>query len=232
MAPNNPASTALVGFIGSPVPAPGGNGTQKIDWTPPTGLPPDDPQSPGHKCLIARCYPETLTPSNSSFFAPDDQHVAQHNICVVPCGGPALTFPPRPCNLKVTTLNPDKVTRNITLRAVLDLNPNEFVLKTIGKRIKVTFKQLGKKPPRGFGFDVSPLEATVADHSHPILPLPPSPRLSFEASVNLAPAQLIKIKFFADLTGTTAGDAYVFHLTQIGPGNRVQGGLTVVMGAV
>src|SRR5882672_2300439 len=37
MAPNNSASTALVGFIGGQVPGPGGSTTQQIDWTPPQG---------------------------------------------------------------------------------------------------------------------------------------------------------------------------------------------------
>src|SRR6266481_5922870 len=86
MAPNDPVSTTLVGFTGAQLPAPGGNTIQQIDWTPPSGLPPDNPQSSGHKCLVARCYPESLTPSVKSFFVPDDPHVAQHNICIVPCG--------------------------------------------------------------------------------------------------------------------------------------------------
>jgi hypothetical protein len=238
MAPNDPVSTALVGFIGAQVPAPGGNDIQQIDWTPPSGLPPDNPQSSGHKCLIARCYPESLTPSAKSFFVPDDPHVAQHNICIVPCGGPGALKLPTPCSLKVTTLNPDTAhAQRLTLRAVLDLAPNEFVRSVVARRTKriTGFHQLGVKPPRGFGFDVAPLPAEIADQSHPS-PIPVRPpntqHLSFDAIVKLAPVQLIKFKFFADLTGTTAGDFFIFHLTQVGPDNRVQGGLTVVMGSV
>jgi hypothetical protein len=235
MAPNNPASTALIGFTGGQVPAPGGFTTQQIDWTPPTGLPPDNPQSSGHKCLVARCYPESLTPSTSSFFAPDDPHVAQHNICIVPCGGPGGLKLPGPCSLRVTTLNPDfKNAQPIVIRAVLDLKPTELVTKVVGPRVKriTGFQQLGANAPPGFGFDLSPLEAQVVDHSHPSTANPA--RLSFEATIKLAPSQLIKFKFFADLTGTTPGDFFIFHLTQTGGDSRVpsQGGLTVVMGAV
>jgi hypothetical protein len=236
MAPDNPASTALVGFIGQPTPPEGGSATQPIDWTPPNGLPPDDPQSSGHKCLIARCYPDSLTPSATSFFVPDDQHVVQHNICIVPCGGPGALTAPGPCSLRVTTLNPNRQNAQpITLRAVLDLKPNDFVRKTVGQRTKRVFGQLATRPPRAFGFDVSPLRAQVSDHSHPsVVPSRPpnSEKLSFEAVVKLPPLQLIKIKFFADLTKTHPGDFFIFHLTQLGPANRVQGGLTVVMGVV
>ena len=55
MSPRVAGSAARIGFIGSPLPAEGGSGTQQIDWDVPAAAPPDDPQSPGHKCLIARC---------------------------------------------------------------------------------------------------------------------------------------------------------------------------------
>ncbi len=61
MTPNNPASTKNVENIGTPMPAEGATATQPIVWHPPTGLDPSNPQSPGHKCLIARCYPDSMT---------------------------------------------------------------------------------------------------------------------------------------------------------------------------
>ena len=236
MAPNNRASTALVGFIRQPTPPEGGNATQPIDFTPRTGLSPDAPESAGFKCLVARCYPDSLTPSATSFFVPDDQHVVQHNICVVPCGGPPVLTAPVPCSLEVTTLNPDpQNAQQITLRVVLDLKPTDFVRTVVGQRTKKVFAQPATTLPPAFGFDVSPLSAVVSDHSHPsVIPLRPPNfgQPSFDAVVKLTPLQLIKFKFFANLTKTNPGDFFIFHLTQIGPDNRVQGGLTVVMGKV
>ena len=97
MTPNNSNSAKLILTTGATVPLAGASGTQHFDWTPPAGVPASDPESPGHKCLIARCYPDSLTPSPSGFFAPEDQHVAQRNICVVPCGGPGAARRPGPC---------------------------------------------------------------------------------------------------------------------------------------
>ena len=231
MAPNNPQSAALVGFIGSPVPVEGGSGVQPIEFTPQAAAP-NNPQNPGSKCLVARCYPESLTPDSNSFFAPDDQHVAQHNICVVACRPSGLTLPPSQsgiCKLQVTTLNPGP-NSTLTLRAVLDQHPTDFVRKVVQQRAHAPHAVPipGTHLPRGFGIDASPLPAQLVDHSHPA-PSQPHTIPSFDATVKLRAGQLIKFMFFADLTGIAAGSGYIFHLTQIDAANHVQGGLTVVM---
>ena len=237
MTPNNPASTALVQSIGSPLPAEGASAIQVMDWTPPPGLPPSDPQSSGHKCLMAICYPDNLAPSPTSFFVPDDQHVAQHNICVVPCGAPGASLHPGLCGFKVTTINPNlHQAQTVTLRAVVDLTPAGFVAHAVSTRVHGLhgFRQLGTALLRGgFRFDLSPLHAEqVTDHSRPGTsgPLPGGalhPR--YEAKVRLAPGRAVDVRFIADLTGAHPGDAYIFHLTQLGADLRPQGGMTLVM---
>jgi hypothetical protein len=227
MTPDNPASTSLIQTIGSPMPLEGASGGQLIDWTPPQGLPATDPQSPGHKCLIARCYPDNLTPTSTNFFVPGDQHVAQHNICIFPCGGPGAAKRPGPCGLSVATVNPNrKKAQRVTLRAVLDLKPNDFVRKTVLTRAKKVhgFRELATEPPKSFKFEFRDLpKAEVTDHSHS------GGHPSFEAKVELAPAQLTHIKFVADMSGGHLGAGYIFHLTQTGADGHAQGGLTVVM---
>jgi len=234
MAPNNPASTTLVGFIGSPVPPDGGTGTQQIDWILPSGLPADDPQAPGHKCLVARCYPESLTPSSDNFFVPDDQHVAQHNICVVPCPQAKLGSSNH-FTFKVATLNPHSPKREkAVLRAVLDLKPKQFVRTIVQQRLHAVhgFQHFATEPaPHGFRFDVSALSATdVHDNSHPPFtpPLGRPSAPSFDAKVTLA-AHVVHVNFNVHITGTNAGEAFIFHLTQTGEDNRSQGGLTLVL---
>src|SRR5438132_4344056 len=56
MSPRLPRSVTRVGFISSPIPAEGETVTQEIDWEAPAAPPANDPQSPGHKCLVARVY--------------------------------------------------------------------------------------------------------------------------------------------------------------------------------
>src|SRR3989442_11180648 len=156
-------SSARVGFIGSPVPAEGASGAQQIDWDAPAAPPPDDPQSAGHKCLIARAYPSSGVPSTSAFFVPGDQHVAQHNLCIVRTPG-TLTF-------KVNTVNPIAAhppllppnPPNAKLRAVLDLLPSHFVRETVTNRLAsfAGFQQLRTKPlSAGFKFDLVNLNAS------------------------------------------------------------------------
>src|SRR5262249_22156859 len=153
MAPNNPASTTHIDSIGMQLFSGAGSATHQFHWVPPQGLPASDPQAPGHKCLIARGYADPLIPSNTSFFAPDDRHVAQHNICIVPCGGPGAARRPSGCGQTVTTVNPDvKKAQRARLRAVLDADPAPAVRKIVVDRLKHVkgFARLAPSPPRRF----------------------------------------------------------------------------------
>ena len=232
MAPNNPASTAKLMLTGSPLPLPGSTSVQTIDWVPPTGLPPADPQSPGHKCLIARSYPSLLTPSATSFFCPDDPHVAQHNICIVPCGPPGAAARPGPCGFAVATVNPNRREAEIlTLRAILDLKPDKLVRGVVLPRLKDVpgFRRLATKPPARFWLESKGWRgAAVTDRTRRKGVATPS----YTVKVKLGRGAFSNFSFGADLSPARLGDAYVFHLTQAGANGRAQGGLTIAMVAV
>ena len=234
MLPRVQLSVTRVGFIGGPMPAEGETGTAEIDWEAPAAPAANDPQSPGHKCLVARVYSSSKVASSSDFFLPGDQHVAQHNLCVVRSSRNALNFtvntvspsaPPPP------QLNPPA---NAKLRAVLDIHPNIFVRNTILSRLAqfAGFTQLRTHPlSGGFRFDLTNLHASnIVDHSHPTItaPLPPFVAPSFEASVVLNPRLVTPITFLADLAAAARGEACIFHLTQTSLTNVVEGGLTLV----
>jgi hypothetical protein len=226
-----PGSAARVGFIGSPVPAEGGTGIQQIDFTP-SVIPSGNQEAPGHKCLVARCYPDSLIPSDTSFFVPGDQHVAQHNICTVPTPNQTFIF-------KVNTLDPSLPqsplqNSQVKVRAVMDLAPNEFVRRTVLRRLQLQsgFQQLRTSPlPNGFKFDLTGLQATnVIDHSQPGLPpFPPQANPSFEAVIALTSRRVTQLTFLATPRGTQPGEACIFHLTQSDIAGKPQGGLTVLM---
>ncbi|HKO63539.1 MAG TPA: hypothetical protein VJV03_20410 [Pyrinomonadaceae bacterium] len=234
MTPNNPASAVKIAVIGSPTPLEGGTGTQIIDWVPPIGAPVTDPQSKGHKCLISRCYPDNLTPSNNSFFTPDDPHVAQRNICIVPCNAPGAARRPGPCGSIITTVNLNsEMTESVTLKATFDLNPDKFVRETVLRSLHGFdgFRQLARRFPRSFAFELyeSP-DAVINDRTKFsfLRRLFGGPR-RYEATIKLDPGQLIRFNFSADLSGGKFGDAYIFHLTQVGSDRYEQGGLTLIM---
>jgi hypothetical protein len=234
MTPDNPQSTTLVESIGSPLPNAGDKRVETFDWTPPAGLPAADPQSSGHKCLIARCYPDPLTPDPHSFFVPDDPHVAQHNICIVPCGGKgAPRLSPR-CGLNIQTVNVHRDrAETVRLRAVFDERPNDFVRKVVLEHLRTFsgFKRLAGARPQRFNLALPEFpNAPVIDQTH----APGGGRLppSFEVRAPLQPAQFTHLRFNADIAGAPLGDAFIFHILQLGSDGREQGGLTAVMVAV
>ena len=232
MAPRVRGSAMRVGFIGSPVPAEGDSGTEQLDWLAPASLPADNPQAGGPKCLVARCYPDSGTPSGTSFFLPDDQHVAQRNLCVVTTATHGVVF-------KVNTLNLDPSSNplqpsQVKLRALLDLAPNHFIASTVMARLQLTsgFQRLRTKGlTGGFEFDLTGFTVSqVIDHSHQILPLPLRPTASsFEAHVALPARGVVPIPFAANLTGVNAGEACIFHLIQTSMNDVAEGGLTLVV---
>src|SRR5207247_11230753 len=177
-------SATRVGCIGSAVPAEGDSGTEQIDWMAPAGLPADNPQAGGSKCLVARCYPDSGTPSGTDFFLPDDQHQAQRNLCVVSTTAHGLVFKVNTLNLALplSLFQPSQV----KLRAILDLAPNHFVKNTVLGRLQLLsgFQQLRTTAlSGGFKFDITGFQVSqVTDHSHQGLTPPPnSTPPSFEA---------------------------------------------------
>jgi hypothetical protein len=234
MTPNNSSSTALIQVIGSPVPLEGASGIQIINWTPPQGVPASDPQSAGHKCLIARSYPDNLTPSPTKFFAPDDPHVAQRNICIVPCNAPGAAKRPGPCAFDITTLNLNaEQAETVTVRAEVDMRPSRFVRDTVLRDLERLpyFKRLATRPPNAFRFELREFpDAEIDDRSRlGCLGILLGGKRQFQAKIKLQPGQLIRPPFVADLQGASFGDAYIFHLTQFGQDHQPQGGLTLVM---
>src|SRR5207249_10787224 len=85
-------SSSRAAFIGSPMPVEGESSTAQLDWDVPPSLPPGNPLGAGPKCLVARCYPSSDAPAGPGFFVPGDQHVAQHNLCVVATSTTHFTF--------------------------------------------------------------------------------------------------------------------------------------------
>lgn len=163
---------------------------------------------------------------------PDDPHVAQHNICIVPCGGPGAATRPASCGVDVTTVNPDmKKGQTVKWRAVLDLDPQPFVRDVVLQRLRKTkgYARLAGKPPRGFKFRLGDsTKAKLTDRTKPSGTRVPT----FDADVTLKAAQVVRFAFIADLSDSALGEAYIFHLTPVGANKRAQGGLTVVILAV
>jgi hypothetical protein len=122
----------------------------------------------------------------------------------------------------------------VTIGATLDLRPNEFVRRTVLQRLEKEpgFRKLATRAPRAFRFELRDFpDAKIVDHSTPqgCLGVLLAGQRRFEANLKLEANQVANLNFVADLQNAEFGDAFIFHLTQTGPANQRQGGLTVVM---
>jgi hypothetical protein len=137
----------------------------------------------------------------------------------------------------VTTANLNqKESERVRLRAVVDLRPNNFVRETVLKLLERQpgFKRLAVRPPQRFNFELRDFpDAQIRDQTKPgCLGILTGGSRYYEASINLAAAQVTRFKFSADLSGYEFGEAHIFHLTQSSATRPHQGGLTIVMVAV
>ena len=203
-----------------------------IKWTPNGGT--TDPDGPGHRCLIARCYPDSLSPEPDCFHVVGDQHAAQRNITIA-----AASFREPFSVLQFWTGNNNQeASQKATVRVVADLNPSRRVIEALTPALQAVrgFKRIGNIAPTSFSvqFEDFP-EPTTRDNSKPLFGRPfgqlwqlifgrRSP--IYEADIELAPGQQTNFEFRPDLRGGRQGDATIFHLTHINPNGRVTGGLT------
>jgi len=222
-----------------------GVNSHTANWTIPAGSA-NPIEQPGHKCLILRAYQNGFTPDpgNLSIYALDDQHYAQHNICIVPCDGPGAANRRGGCSFPVATANPSKRDAEIvTIRSWFDGQPAEHVRRIVLDRLShvTTFKRLATAPPVHFSHSLPEIaDAKVLDNTKPrsgclgrLLGLGgggtavTSP--TYDVQAKLGPGQTTDVFFTADLSRAEFGDAYIFHMKQISARGQDQGGLTLVM---
>lgn len=248
----NPSDTTKVTQLGSTVfisqsQAPAGADTslsgvgQAINWT--AGTDPALPDGPGHKCLVAVAYPDSLTPDPVCFHQAGgpgaaDQHYAQLNVAIEP----VPLHPREPWMFGTFTINPDRVAAApATLRVDADVNPAHGVIDVLMPALNATpgFQRVATQAPNGFLLQLPDFpNAVTRDRTKwgcfgllfrmlSFLGINFNFKPSYEADVQLNPGQVATINFTADFSGSSPGDAHIFHLTHVRSDGRVIGGLTV-----
>lgn len=227
-----------------------GVNSRTVTWTVPS--PSSNPiEQPGHKCLVLRAFQNGFLPDPgdlSSHVGPTqagnvgDQHYAQHNICIVPCGGPGAANRPGGCSLPVSTANanPDKP-ETVLIRSWFDGQPEEHVRRVVLDRLSRvdSFRRLATAPPVHFSQRIPEIpDARPFDNTRKrrgclgqLFPFGGSAAAAatYDLQAKLEPGQTTDVIFTADLSGASFGDAYIFHMKQVGESGHDQGGLTVVM---
>jgi len=119
-----------------------------VNWTP-VSTNPSDPDGPGHRCLISRCYPETDGPPQADcFHVRGDAHVAQRNIEIVKVSRRQTRI-----ITQIRTINPDAERPQFaTFRVETDTTPDKRVLDVLAPGLNNTgvFKRVATDRPSGF----------------------------------------------------------------------------------
>lgn len=111
---------------------------------------PDTDPNRLHRCLIARCYPDTLTATGEKFCVLEDQHVAQRNIFIIPVKDRKISF------LIQTSSQNSEIIESATIRTIADRAPSTAVLNAILPSLKQFkgFRQLAQTAPERFALQV------------------------------------------------------------------------------
>jgi hypothetical protein len=124
-------------------------GTLTFPWTPSGSA--SDIDGPGHRCLILRAFPQSVSPPSAPFDVPNEQHEAQHNIEILATtmfkagmseGGAGTPGDPRRIDVKTglwweqfSTMAAKKAGRHFVVWA-FDPNPSKEIVTDVRRALK------------------------------------------------------------------------------------------------
>ncbi|HEX8745013.1 MAG TPA: hypothetical protein VF712_17950 [Thermoleophilaceae bacterium] len=238
------------GVAGSEPVADLAGGTLTFDWTPSSVA--TDPDGPGHKCLVVRAFPESVTPPTTSFDVPNEQHEAQHNIDILETTTKSGS---KGSGTKGDPLDPDELTglwkEKILTRAIgkrgprivvwaFDPNPDEqlerLVRKYVGRR---KFLGFSAEPPREFAIEPGRTGKQISVGTllnkrrfvrRALIGkgLFAKKRLLGAATVELGPRRTTELAVAFDHSNLRSRTAVVLHGAQWDATGRPEGGITIV----
>jgi hypothetical protein len=212
--------------------------TLTFAWTPSSSSAAVD--GPGHRCLIVRAFPQSLTPPTSPFDVPNEQHEAQHNIEILSTtkkranmahGGAGTPHDPRRRDTKTgmwwevfSTMAAGKRGRRYIVWA-FDPDPNLDPYLTFSKHPpdKVSLEGGEEIDPRELLKD-----GPFAEQSGLGRGLWSKDRLLAGLAVELDPRVLAHVPLLFDHSNLAPHTAVVLHGAQWDEHGRPEGGMTVV----
>jgi hypothetical protein len=221
-------------------------GTATFAWTPSND--PTSVDGPGHRCLILRAFPASVTPPGDPFDIYTEQHEAQHNIEILltthmhkkgGSAGAGTKGDPRRrdddgmWSERISTLG----ARGLGVRYVVwafDPSPPSSVRRALGHTT------VSKGPPDQLVLDPDPKHGEPIDprdllHNGPFVEqsgfgrdLFTEDRLLAGAKLELRPKELSTLTLRFDHSNLKPQSAVVLHGAQWDEYGRAEGGLTVV----
>ena len=228
-------------------------GTTTFAWTPSTTAGAVD--GAGHRCLIVRAFPESVTPPTSAFTVPIEQHEAQRNIEILNTqmkkskggGGKGTKRSPRRRDTETGLWFEDLDTlatgRKVAKRFVVwafDPEPSKAVVGSIREGLRAAGSRgFSKEPPQTVR--LSALDAPFQELDPQDLlarkrfarraglgqGLFAENRLLAAASVELRPRKASHIRLGFDHSNIRTGSAVVLHVVQFTDTGAAEGGMTI-----
>lgn len=227
-------------------------GTLTFNWTPSASSSAID--GPGHRCLILRAFPDDVTPPDTPFDVPNEQHETQHNIEILSTtkkkmnmskGGAGTKDDPRGQNKddglwweRFVTMAPAKKGKRFVIWA-FDPKPSKKLVGSLG--LPKRFKGFSPDPPAKVLVEAA---GAKGEKLPPIGTLLGGPfgevsgvggkglfaenRLVGGVSLTLAPQKLSEVVMRFDHSNLKPNTAVMLHGAQWSEDGTPEGGMTVV----
>jgi hypothetical protein len=228
--------------------------TLTFSWTPSSV--PTDLDGPGHRCLIVRAFPESVTPPTDPFDVPNESHEAQHNMSVLETsmdmapmreGGAGTPGDPRRRDVDTglwwdlfTTMAAKKKGKHFVVWA-FDPKPSKVIVDGVrGTLKKAKVGRLSDRPPdkvtleplKGRGREIDPKELLgdpkFAGASGLGEGLFAQDRIVGAAMLELDRRRVTQLLMRFDLSNLEKRTGVVLHGAQWNAAGEPEGGMTVI----
>jgi hypothetical protein len=226
--------------------------TMTFSWTPSSNA--SAPDGPGHRCLILRAFPQSITAPTSPFDVPNEQHEAQHNIEVLattkmmkaPGSGAGTPGDPRQMNEDgswsevLLTRATGRLRGRRYIVCAFDPDPDHLAVASVRSQLTRSKLSVSNDPPQrveleadaGAGEPIDPRRllksrrfARASGLGEGLLA---EERLLATTSVDLGPRKASRIVVRFDHSNLRPRTAAVLHVAQFTEDGRPEGGMTIV----
>jgi hypothetical protein len=217
-------------------------GTLTFSWTPSSSA--AQPNGPGHRCLIVRAFPQSLTPPTTPFDVPTEQHEAQHNIEILTTtttqasmrrGGAGVPGDPRRRDKetgmwweRLLTVGPGRRGKRFVAWA-FDPEPGDYLGKGIQRALKeAKVRGFSQDPPAEVNLEIVGASARGTKRVPVRNPLFSGGRLLAATSFELGPRKPVEVLLRFDHSNLRERTAAVMHVAQVDARGIPEGGMTVI----
>jgi hypothetical protein len=217
-------------------------GTLTFSWTPSSAA--SQPNGPGHRCLIVRAFPQSVTPPTTPFDVPTEQHEAQHNIEILTTvkkmasmsrGGAGIPGDERRMDKetgmwweRLLTVGPGRRGKRYVAWA-FDPEPGDYLGTGTRRALReANVRGFSQEPPAAVKLEVVGARARGTKRAPIRNPLFLGDRLLAAASFDLGPRKPAQVLLRFDHSNLKARTAAVMHVAQVDARGIPEGGMTVI----